>query len=95
MVFGSHIFIFYFLPLVLLLNPVLPFRVLTLMLVSVSYVFYGWANPRWVLVGDAREGASSSRICDPCSPWLKKPCSRWPAAITNRASSSEGPCKLL
>jgi alginate O-acetyltransferase complex protein AlgI len=50
MVFSSHIFLFYFLPLVLLLNYVLPFRMLTLMLVTVSYVFYGWANPSWVLV---------------------------------------------
>ena len=48
MVFSSHIFIFYFLPLVLLLNYILPFRLLTLMLVLVSYVFYGWANPLWL-----------------------------------------------
>lgn len=50
MVFSSHLFIFYFLPLVLLLNYVLPFRYLTLMLVSLSYVFYGWANPRWLIL---------------------------------------------
>jgi alginate O-acetyltransferase complex protein AlgI len=50
MVFSSHLFIFYFLPLVLLLNYTLPFRYLTLMLVIVSYVFYGWANPRWLIL---------------------------------------------
>src|ERR1700691_5843044 len=50
MVFSSHIFIFYFLPVVLLLNCVLPFRYLTTMLMLVSYVFYGWANPTWVLL---------------------------------------------
>ncbi|RPI21842.1 MAG: MBOAT family protein [Acidobacteria bacterium] len=50
MVFSTHLFIFYFLPLVLLLNYVLPFRYLSLMLTLVSYVFYGWANPKWVLL---------------------------------------------
>jgi alginate O-acetyltransferase complex protein AlgI len=50
MVFSSHLFLFYFLPLVLLLNYVLPFRALTLMLVVMSYAFYGWANPVWVLL---------------------------------------------
>jgi alginate O-acetyltransferase complex protein AlgI len=50
MVFSSHLFIFYFLPLVLFLNYTLPFRFLTLMLVTVSYVFYGWANPKWLIL---------------------------------------------
>ncbi|MFN0165077.1 MAG: MBOAT family O-acyltransferase [Bryobacteraceae bacterium] len=50
MVFSSHIFLFYFLPLVLLLNYTLPFRWLSLGLTSLSYVFYGWANPKWVLL---------------------------------------------
>ena len=50
MVFSSHLFIFYFLPLVLLLNYTLPFRFLSLMLVCLSYAFYGWMNPKWVLL---------------------------------------------
>ena len=50
MVFSSHLFIFYFLPLVLLLNYILPFRFLSLMLVCLSYCFYGWMNPKWILV---------------------------------------------
>ena len=50
MVFSSHLFIFYFLPLVLLLNYTLPFRWLSLMLVCLSYAFYGWMNPKWVLL---------------------------------------------
>lgn len=50
MVFSSHIFLFYFLPIVLLLNYTLPFRYLTLMLTLVSYLFYGWVNPKWVLL---------------------------------------------
>ncbi len=48
MVFSSHLFIFYFLPLVLLLNYTLPFRCLSLMLVCLSYGFYGWMNPKWI-----------------------------------------------
>jgi alginate O-acetyltransferase complex protein AlgI len=50
MVFTSHIFIFYFLPIVLFLNFLLPFNLLTLMLVTMSYLFYGWANPHWLVL---------------------------------------------
>jgi alginate O-acetyltransferase complex protein AlgI len=50
MIFSSHLFIFYFLPLVLLLNYTLPFRFLSLMLVCLSYCFYGWMNPKWILL---------------------------------------------
>ena len=45
MVFSSHLFIFYFLPLVLLLYYAMPQRGRNLMLTLLSYVFYGWANP--------------------------------------------------
>jgi alginate O-acetyltransferase complex protein AlgI len=50
MVFSSHLFLFYFLPLVLLLNYSLPFRWLSFTLTVLSYIFYGWANPVWVLL---------------------------------------------
>ncbi len=50
MVFSSHVFLFYFLPFVLLLNYTLPFRFLTLMIMLVSYLFYGWANPKWIIL---------------------------------------------
>jgi alginate O-acetyltransferase complex protein AlgI len=50
MVFSSHLFLFYFLPLVLLLNYLLPFRWLSLALTLAGYLFYGWANPAWVLL---------------------------------------------
>ncbi|MCC6795011.1 MAG: MBOAT family protein [Candidatus Hydrogenedentes bacterium] len=49
MVFSSHIFIFYFLPLVLLIYYVLPAR-RNLFLLIVSYIFYGWTDPRLVLL---------------------------------------------
>lgn len=50
MVFSSHLFIFYFLPLVLLVYHLLPLRGKHLFLTLASYVFYGWANPWFVLL---------------------------------------------
>jgi alginate O-acetyltransferase complex protein AlgI len=50
MVFSSQIFIFYFLPLVLLLYYALPFRARTALIAVASYVFYGWANPLWAVI---------------------------------------------
>jgi alginate O-acetyltransferase complex protein AlgI len=45
MVFSSHLFIFYFLPLVLAAYMLLPMRGKHVWLTVVSYIFYGWANP--------------------------------------------------
>jgi alginate O-acetyltransferase complex protein AlgI len=50
MVFTSHVFLFYFLPLVLVLYYLAPFRARTLFLAVSSYVFYGWANPIWAVI---------------------------------------------
>ena len=50
MVFSSQIFLFYFLPLVLALYYVLPFRARTAWIAISSYVFYGWANPIWAVL---------------------------------------------
>jgi alginate O-acetyltransferase complex protein AlgI len=47
MVFTTHLFLFYYLPAVLLLYYLLPFRSRTAMLAVASFVFYGWANPWW------------------------------------------------
>jgi len=49
MVFSSHLFMFYFLPLVLLVYYSMPKRARHLVLTVLSYVFYGWANP-WFIV---------------------------------------------
>ena len=49
MVFTSHIFLFYFLPLVLLVYYLLP-RGRNWFLTIVSYVFYGWWEPWFVLL---------------------------------------------
>jgi alginate O-acetyltransferase complex protein AlgI len=45
MVFSSYLFLFYFLPLALLLYYAVPRRAQHLMLTLVSFIFYGWANP--------------------------------------------------
>ncbi len=49
MVFTSHIFIFYFLPLTLLIYYVLPAQ-RNLFLLAMSYIFYGWWNPWFILL---------------------------------------------
>ncbi len=50
MVFSSHVFLFYFLPLVLLGYYLCPARWRQLLIALVSYVFYGWANPWFVFL---------------------------------------------
>jgi len=50
MVFSTHIFIFYFLPTVLLIYYVIPGRWRHAFLTLASYIFYGWTNPWFVLL---------------------------------------------
>ena len=50
MVFSSYLFLFYFLPAALLLYYLSPARARHLTLTIVSYVFYGWANPLFLLL---------------------------------------------
>ena len=50
MVFSSHLFIFYFLPLALTASLLAPRRMWLGVLTIFSYVFYGWANPAFVLL---------------------------------------------
>jgi alginate O-acetyltransferase complex protein AlgI len=50
MVFSSYLFLFYFLPLALLLYHAAPRRAQHLVLTILSYVFYGWANPLFVVL---------------------------------------------
>ena len=45
MVFSSHIFVYYFLPIALLSYYLLPRRAKHFGLTLFSYIFYGWANP--------------------------------------------------
>jgi alginate O-acetyltransferase complex protein AlgI len=48
MVFSSHLFLFYFLPLALALYYATPRRGRNLLLTLVSYLFYGWTNPAFM-----------------------------------------------
>ena len=50
MVFSSHLFVFYFLPLALLLYYAAPGRLRHVLLTTLSYLFYGWANPLFVVL---------------------------------------------
>lgn len=50
MVFSSHVFLFYFLPAALCLYYAAPRRGRHLVLTLLSYLFYGWANPLFVLL---------------------------------------------
>src|SRR6476646_3796001 len=50
MVFTTHLFLFYYRPLMLALYYLLPFRARTALIASGSYLFYGWANPFWALL---------------------------------------------
>jgi len=50
MVFSSHLFLFYFLPLALGIYYLLPHRGKHLGLTILSYAFYGWANPLFVVL---------------------------------------------
>jgi alginate O-acetyltransferase complex protein AlgI len=50
MVFSSHLFLFLFLPAVLALYYAVPRRGRHLLLTLASYVFYGWANPLFVVL---------------------------------------------
>src|SRR6185503_643990 len=45
MVFSSFLFLFYFLPVALLLYYAVPRRAQHLTLTLLSFVFYGWSNP--------------------------------------------------
>jgi alginate O-acetyltransferase complex protein AlgI len=50
MVFSSHLFVYYFLPAALLVYYALPTRGRHAGLTLASYVFYGWANPAFVIL---------------------------------------------
>lgn len=53
MVFSSHIFVFYFLPIALILYYALwkaPQRWRNLSLILLGYIFYGWANPKFIFL---------------------------------------------
>jgi len=50
MVFSSHLFVYYFLPLALVVYYLLPRQLRHLGLTLLSYLFYGWANPAFMVL---------------------------------------------
>lgn len=50
MVFSSHLFLFYFLPITLAVYYLLPRPARNFFLTLISYLFYGWANPLFLLL---------------------------------------------
>ncbi len=64
MVFSSYLFLFYFLPAALLLYYAAPRRAQHLVLTSLSYLFYGWANPLFVplLLGSTTVDYAAGRV---------------------------------
>ena len=50
MVFSSHVFLYYFLPLALLAYYASPLRWRQMVIALLSYVFYGWANPWFIFL---------------------------------------------
>jgi alginate O-acetyltransferase complex protein AlgI len=50
MVFSTHLFLFYYLPLFLLLYYAIPRRGKSLLIAVASYAFYAWANPIWAVL---------------------------------------------
>ena len=50
MVFSSHVFLFGFLPIALALYYLVPLKFRNLVLTSMSYIFYGWATPYFIVL---------------------------------------------
>lgn len=75
MVFSSHLFLFYFLPLALGVYYVLPRRSRHLALTLLSFVFYGWADPRFVplLVGTMLVDYFAALAIAGTMPWNRGP----------------------
>ncbi len=64
MVFSSHLFLFYFLPLSLALYYAMPKRGKNLLLTLLSYLFYSWSNPLFCLL------MLFSTVVDYCCGWV-------------------------
>ena len=97
MVFSSHLFVFYFLPLALAVYYLLPRRARHLGLTFLSYAFYGWANPGFTVLmlfstvvdyfcGLAIAGQLGKPWKEPIEPLVKGgerlPRQRWAVAIS-------------
>ena len=75
MVFSSHLFMFYFLPLALVVYYALPRRGKHLALTVLSYGFYGWANPLFMVLMLASTAVdySCGLVISGALPWGRAP----------------------
>ena len=75
MVFSSHLFMFYFLPLALVVYYVLPRRGKHLALTVLSYGFYGWANPLFMVLMLASTAVDyfCGLVISGARPWGREP----------------------
>src|SRR5258706_217998 len=75
MVFSSHLFLFYFLPLALGVYYVLPRGGRHLALTLLSYLFYGWADPRFLLllIGTTVVDYVAALAIGRTAPWSRAP----------------------
>jgi alginate O-acetyltransferase complex protein AlgI len=80
MVFSSHLFLFYFLPLALGVYYALPRGGRHLALTLLSCVFYGWADPRFLLllIGTTVVDYVMALAIAGASPWSKRPIAALP-----------------
>ena len=95
MVFSSYLFLFYFLPVALMLYYAAPRRAQHLVLTTASYFFYGWANPLFVplLLGSTIVDYVAGRVISrhpataPIDTAPAAPAGRpWPARLALAAS---------
>lgn len=75
MVFSSHLFMFYFLPLALVVYYALPRRGKHLALTVLSYGFYGWANPLFMALMLASTAVDyfCGLVISGAGPWGRAP----------------------
>ena len=88
MVFSSHIFIFYFLPLALLLYYAAPKALRHPVLTGLSYIFYGWWNPWFTLLmlfSTAIDYACGKQITAEGAPQSKRKLFMWVSIGVNLA----------
>src|SRR4051794_39880713 len=90
MVFSSHLFLFYFLPLALAVYYALPRRGRHLGLTVLSYVFYGWADLRFVILlfGTTLVDYVAALAIWGTTPWSKEVIS--PLEVGDVARASNG-----
>lgn len=86
MVFSSHLFLYYFLPVALALYYVAPRMLRHLLLTVLSYLFYGWANPAFVVLMIVSTGIDYIIglviASDTAPPERRSARSRWALAIS-------------